>query len=82
MPGQYINTYILQAVKDVRGWGSQDAALVNVFERIQSFFRLLEYQTEVRPTTEMKDTTIQILAEVLSILGIVTKEIKEGILSK
>ena len=80
MPGQYTNAHISQAVKDVRG--SQDTALVNVFERIQLFFRPLENQTEVRPTTEMMDTTIQILAEVLSILGIVTKEIKEGIMSK
>ena len=79
MPGQYTNAYISQAVKDVRE--SQDM-LVDVFERIQLIFLYLEIDTAVSSTTEMIDTTIQILAEVLSILGIVTKEITEGIMSK
>ena len=78
-PGQYTNAYISQAVKDLRG--SRDT-LVDVFERIESFLRRLEIYTEVRPTTEMMDTIIQILVEVLSILGIATKEIKEGVMSK
>jgi hypothetical protein len=78
-PGQYTNAYISQAVKDVRG--SQDT-FVDVFERIESFFRRLEVYTKVRPTTEMMDTIIQILVEVLSILGTATKEIKEGAMSK
>ena len=46
------------------------------------FFRRLEVYTEVLPTTEMMDIVIQIIVEVLSILGIVTKEIKQGRLSK
>jgi hypothetical protein len=53
-----------------------------VFERIESFFRRLEIYTEVPPTTEMMDTLIQIMAEVLSILGIATKEIKQGRMSE
>ena len=78
-PGRYTNAYLSQAVEDVRG--SQDT-LVDVFERIESFFRRLEVYTKVRPTTEMMDTIIQILVEVISILGIATKEIKEGVMSK
>ena len=46
------------------------------------FFRRLEIYTEVRPTTEMMDIIIQILVETLSILGIATKEIKQGRMSK
>ena len=46
------------------------------------FFRRLDVYTEVLPTTEMMDIVIQIIVEVLSILGIVTKEIKQGRLSK
>jgi hypothetical protein len=79
LPGQYTNGYISQAVKDVRG--CQDT-LVDVFERIESFFRRLEIYTKVRPTTEMMDTIVQILVEVLSILGIATKESKDGVMSK
>ena len=76
--GRY-NTYILQAAKDVRA--SQDA-LVDIFERIESFFRRLEVYTEVTPTTEMTDTIVQIMVEVLSIVGIAIKEIKQGWLSE
>jgi hypothetical protein len=36
----------------------------------------------VPPTTEMIDTIIWILVEVLSILGIATKEIKQGQMSE
>ena len=46
------------------------------------FFRRLETYTQVAPTAEMMDIIIQIMVEVLSILGIATKEIKQGRLSK
>ncbi|KAH9981775.1 hypothetical protein BJV77DRAFT_354094 [Russula vinacea] len=70
---------LLLAVKDVRG--AQDT-LVDVFERVESFFRRLEIYTEVPPTTEMMDTIIQIMVEVLSILGVATKEIKQSRMKK
>jgi hypothetical protein len=73
------NTYISQAAKDVQA--SQDT-LVDTFERIESFFRRLEVHTEVPPTTEMTDTIVQIMVEVLSILAIAIKEIKQGWLSE
>ena len=71
----HLNTYVSQAVKDVRA--SQDT-LVDIFERIESFFRRLEVYTEVPPTLEMTDIIIQIMVEVLSILGIAMKEIQQG----
>ena len=46
------------------------------------FFRRIEVYTRVSPTTEMMDILIQIMAEVLSILGIATKEMKQGRLSE
>ena len=73
------NTSISQTAKDVRA--SQDT-LVDIFERIEMFFRRLEIYTEAQPTTEMIDIIIQIMVEVLSILGIATKEIKQGRISK
>ena len=69
------NTYIFQAAKDVRG--SQDT-LMDIFEHIEMFFRRLEVYAEVPPTTEMMDTIILIMVEVLSILGVATKEIRRG----
>jgi hypothetical protein len=73
------NTYGSQAAKDVRA--SQEA-LVDIFERIEMFFRRLEMYTEVPLTTEMTEMIIQIMVEVISILGIATKEIKQGRTSK
>jgi hypothetical protein len=73
------NAYILQAVKDVRG--SEDT-LIDAFERIEGFFRRLEIYTQVPPSTEMMDTIVRIMVEVLSILGIATKEIKQGRMSE
>jgi hypothetical protein len=75
----HCNTYTSQAAKDVRA--SQDT-LVDIFERIEMFFRRVEIYTEVRPTTEMMDIIIQIMVEVLSILGIATKQIKQSRISK
>jgi hypothetical protein len=70
---------LLLAAKDVRG--GQDT-LVDAFERIESFFRRLEIYTEVPPTAEMMDTIVWIMVEVLSILGIATKEMKQGRMKK
>jgi hypothetical protein len=49
---------------------------------MESFLRRLEIYIEVPPTTEMMDTLIQIMVEILSILGIATKEIKQGRMSE
>jgi hypothetical protein len=76
--GQY-NTYISQAAKDVRA--GQDI-LVNSFERVENFFRRLQVYMNVPPTTEMMEMIIQIMVEVLSILGIAMKEIKQSRMSE
>jgi len=41
------------------------------------FFKRLESYTEVRPTSVMASINIKIMVEVLTILGIATKEIKQ-----
>src|SRR6202000_2460624 len=64
------NDYISQAAKDARA--SQDT-LIDIFERIETFFRRLEIYTELPSTTGMMDTIVHILVEVLSILGVATK---------
>ena len=65
--------------KDIRA--SKDT-LVDIFERIEKFFRRLGVYTEAEPCSEMMDIIIQIMVEVLSILGIATKEINQSRLSK
>jgi hypothetical protein len=75
----YRNSYIPQAAKDVR---ASENTLIDVFERIEMFFRRLDVYTTVPPTDEMMDLIVQIMAKVLSILGIATKGIKQGRMSK
>ncbi|KAI9431193.1 hypothetical protein H4582DRAFT_2063047 [Lactarius indigo] len=69
---------LLQVVKEVRD--DQDA-LVDLFGHIEYFFRRLETYIEVRPTAAMTEITVKIMVEVLFILGVVTKEIKQGRIS-
>jgi hypothetical protein len=73
-PGPF-NPCNSQAAKDVRA--SQDT-LIDIFERIEGFFRHLEIYADVPPTPEMTYIIIQMMVEVLCILGIVTNEIKQG----
>jgi hypothetical protein len=49
--------------------------------RIENFLTRLETYLEVTPTAEMTNTMMKIMIEVLSILSIATKEIKEGRMS-
>ena len=60
---------------DVRA--SQET-LIDIFERMQNFFRRLEIYTNVSPTPEMMDMIVTIIVEVISILVIATKEMKQG----
>ena len=46
------------------------------------FLRRLDVYTALPPTSEMMELIAQIMAEVISILGIATKEIKQGRMSK
>ena len=64
-----------QAVKDVNA--AQDA-LIDIFERIENFFKRLETYTEVPPTEAMTDIIVKIMVEVLNIFAIATKEIRQG----
>jgi hypothetical protein len=57
---------------------SSQGALLNVFERIENFFRRLETYIEVPPNARMTGTIVKIMVEVLSILAIATKEIKQN----
>ncbi|KAH8980918.1 hypothetical protein EDB86DRAFT_2977964 [Lactarius hatsudake] len=66
---------LLLAAKDV---STAQEALIDIFERVENFFKRLETYTEVPPTVAMTDIIVKILVEVLNILAIATKEIKQG----
>jgi hypothetical protein len=56
---------------------SQDT-LVDIFERMENFFQRIQIYTNVSPSPEMIDIIVKIMVEVLSILAIATKEMKQG----
>ena len=64
-----------QAAKDVNA--SQDM-LVDLFERIGRFFKRLESYTERAASEGMTDMMVEVMVEVLSVLAIVTAEIKQS----
>jgi hypothetical protein len=70
---------VTQAAKDARA--SRDK-LIDLFNSIERFFQRLEIYTGIAPTTAMTDIIVDIMAEVLTILGIATKEVKRGRLSE
>ncbi|KAF8264543.1 hypothetical protein EI94DRAFT_1868533 [Lactarius quietus] len=66
---------LLLAAKDVEA--SQDV-LIDIFERIENFFRRLEVYTHVQPTPAMTDMMVKIMVEVLDILANATKAMKQS----
>ena len=67
-----------EAPQAANGVISAQEALIDIFERIESFFRRMETYTEVRPNAAMTDIIVKIMVEVLNILAVATKEIKQG----
>ncbi|KAI9439765.1 hypothetical protein H4582DRAFT_2128228 [Lactarius indigo] len=57
-------------------------ALIELFDRIEDFFVRLQTYTEAAPTTEMTNVMGKILAEMLCMLAVATKEMKQRRISK
>jgi hypothetical protein len=70
---------VTQAAKDAR---ASRAKLVDLFNSIERFFQRLVIYTDITPTTAMTDMVVDIMAEVLAILAMATKEVKRGRLSE
>lgn len=68
-----VYTGVGQAAKEVDT--SQDM-LIDLFVRMENFFRRLDSYTEVPPTPPMLDIIVKIMVEVLSILAIATTDVK------
>jgi hypothetical protein len=58
--------------------GASYDALVDFFECIENFLRRLSIHTEIRPTPVMTEILIKILAELIIVLALATRQIKQG----
>ena len=75
LPWPHFDTTVLQAAKDV---GAGQQMLIDVFSRVQYYFKRLEIYTNVPATDAMRDMMVDIMIEVISFLAIATKEVKRG----
>ena len=60
---------------------SQDT-LIDLFERIKNFLKRLESYTTITLSDAMMGIVVKIMTEVLSIVAIATKELKQGLTSE
>ncbi|KAN0139438.1 hypothetical protein V8E53_002939 [Lactarius tabidus] len=77
-PANVIFTGIGVLVSTAQGVAASKDVLAELFDRIGWFFARLETYTEISPTTAMTNIITEIMAEVLRIFGIATKELKRG----
>ena len=57
-------------------------ALLELFECLGNFLKRLEIYTTIPPTPIMTDIIVKIMVELLSVLALATKQIKQGRFSK
>src|SRR6266478_16720 len=76
---QICNISLCQAAS---GISSSYDALLDLFECVGNFLKRLEIYTTIAPTTMMTDIVVKIMLEVLSVLALATRQIKQGRFSK
>ena len=57
-------------------------SVLNLFECLGKFLKRLEVYTTIPPTPMMTDIIVKVMVELLSVIALATKEIKEGRFSK
>jgi len=73
------NGRVFQAASGV---SSSYDALLDLFECLGSFLKRLDIYVNIPPTPIMTDLIVKILVELLSVLALATKQIRQGRLSK
>ncbi|KAI0280607.1 hypothetical protein BGY98DRAFT_932519 [Russula aff. rugulosa BPL654] len=77
-PAGLIFTGIAVLLSAATAVGNRREMLITIFERIENVFRRLENYIEYPRTAGMIDVIVKVVVEVLGILAIATKEIKEN----
>ncbi|KAF8463773.1 hypothetical protein DFH94DRAFT_827487 [Russula ochroleuca] len=77
-PAGVIFTGIASLLSAVLAVDANKSALVDLFEHIENFFTRLGIYIDIPPTAEMTDIIVKVMVDVLLILALVTREIKQG----
>ena len=72
----------IQAYQAVKGVLDDYDTLTNLLESVEHFLNRLDIYTKIPPTVGMTEVIVKILVELLSILGLATKQLRKGKLSK
>jgi hypothetical protein len=57
---------------------SSQETLIGIFSRVEYYFKRLEIYASVPTTVAMRGIIMDIMVEVISFLGVATKEVKRG----
>ncbi|KAF8496246.1 hypothetical protein F5888DRAFT_418419 [Russula emetica] len=77
-PAGVIITGISSLLSAVLAASASQSVVIDLFERIEIFFTRLGIYVELPPTVEMTDIIVKVMVDVLLILALVTREIKQG----
>ena len=77
--GSPCDEWVYQAANGV---SSSYDALLELFERLASFLKRIEIYTTIPPTPIMTEVVVNIMVELLSVLTLASKQIKQGRFSK
>jgi hypothetical protein len=83
-----LNTLFNQVTCNLRlrqaasGVTSSYDTLIGLFERLGNFLHRLEIYIKIPPTMMMTDIIVRIMVQVLSVLSLTTKQIKQGRISR
>jgi hypothetical protein len=69
-------------IQAASGVSSSYDALIDLFDSLGSFLKRLEIYTDIPPTPIMTEILAKITAELLSVLSLATKQIRQGRFSK
>jgi hypothetical protein len=68
----------IQVRQAAKGGNTSHDELIALFESIEQLLKPLDIYAQVPPTPAMEEMVVKIMAELLSILGLTTKELKQG----
>jgi hypothetical protein len=72
----------IQTYQAVKGVSDDYDTLADLLESVEHFLNRLDIYTKIPPTVGMTEIIIKILVELLSILALATKQLRQGILSE
>jgi len=81
-PAGVVFTGIGTLLSAAQALNASQGVLLDLFERIENFFRRLEAYIGLSSTDGMTDIIVKVMVEVLLVLALATKEVKQGRIKK